>query len=190
VISASPVAAGLTKLDEPAITASPAGPRRGPGVRPGLKARLDHQGDDDDVAGGVRSGGAACYVEADIGWRGLRAIGLLPFGTGDAEPDQEAAGRQIHPTVFRGQHHQSRSDREIEDRSDRDLAPADSVSDPAPDQRAERCADARGVFRSVADLQTVHAYLAEHNASPEPFVWAKSAETILAKLDRCPVPSV
>src|ERR1700751_5717061 len=49
----------------------------------------------------------------------------------------------------------------------------------------------RGIFRSVVDLQAaIHAYLAEHNASPKPFVWTKSAETILAKLDRCPVPSV
>ena len=49
----------------------------------------------------------------------------------------------------------------------------------------------RGVFRSIADLQAaVNAYLAEHNANPKPFVWTKSAEAILAKLDRCPVPSV
>ena len=44
-----------------------------------------------------------------------------------------------------------------------------------------------GVFRSIADLQAaINAYLAEHNA----FVWTKSAETILAKLDRLPVSSV
>src|SRR5499425_3545452 len=49
----------------------------------------------------------------------------------------------------------------------------------------------RGVFRSVADLQAaINAYLAEHNANPKPFVWTKSAEAILAKLDRCPVLSV
>jgi transposase len=49
----------------------------------------------------------------------------------------------------------------------------------------------RGIFRSVVDLQAaINAYLAEHNASPKPFVWTKSAETVLAKLDRCPVPSV
>ena len=49
----------------------------------------------------------------------------------------------------------------------------------------------RGVFRSVVDLQAaINAYLADHNANPKPFVWTKSAETILAKLDRCPVPSV
>jgi hypothetical protein len=48
----------------------------------------------------------------------------------------------------------------------------------------------RGVFRSIADLQTaINAYLVEHNASPKPFVWTKSADAILAKLDR-PVPSV
>jgi hypothetical protein len=37
----------------------------------------------------------------------------------------------------------------------------------------------RGVFRSIA---AINVYLAEHNASPKPFVWTKSAETILAKL--------
>jgi hypothetical protein len=46
----------------------------------------------------------------------------------------------------------------------------------------------RGVFRSIADLQAaINAYLAEHNASPKPFVWTKSANAILAKLDRVPV---
>jgi transposase len=49
----------------------------------------------------------------------------------------------------------------------------------------------RGVFHSIADLQAaINAYLTEHNASPKPFVWTKSAEAILAKLDRCPVLSV
>ena len=49
----------------------------------------------------------------------------------------------------------------------------------------------RGVFRSIADLQAaINAYLAEHNASSKPFVWTKSAEAILAKLDRFPVSSV
>jgi hypothetical protein len=49
----------------------------------------------------------------------------------------------------------------------------------------------RGVFRSVVDLQAaINAYLAEHNANPKPFVWTKSAEAILAKLDRYPVLSV
>jgi hypothetical protein len=48
-----------------------------------------------------------------------------------------------------------------------------------------------GVFRSIVDLQTaINAYLAEHNASPKPFVWTKSAEVILAKLDRLPVTSL
>ena len=49
----------------------------------------------------------------------------------------------------------------------------------------------RGVFRSIADLQTaINAYLAEHNASPRPFVWTQSADAIQAKLDRLPVSSV
>ena len=49
----------------------------------------------------------------------------------------------------------------------------------------------RGVFRSIVDLQTaINAYLAEHNTSPKPFLWTKSAEAILAKLDRLPVTSL
>jgi hypothetical protein len=49
----------------------------------------------------------------------------------------------------------------------------------------------RGVFRSIADLQTaINAYLAEHNTSPKPFVGTQSADAILAKLDRLAVPSV
>ena len=48
----------------------------------------------------------------------------------------------------------------------------------------------RGVFRSIVDLQSaINAYLAEHNAHPKPFVWTQSANAILAKLDRVPVPS-
>jgi len=35
----------------------------------------------------------------------------------------------------------------------------------------------RSVFRSIVDLQAaIDAYLTEHNASPKPFVWTKSAE--------------
>jgi hypothetical protein len=49
----------------------------------------------------------------------------------------------------------------------------------------------RGVLHSIADLQAaIYTYLAEHNANPKPFVWTKSADTILAKLDRLPVSSV
>ena len=49
----------------------------------------------------------------------------------------------------------------------------------------------RGVFRSIADLQTaINRYLKEHNDDPKPFVWTKPADVILAKLDRLPVPSV
>ncbi|MFI4987000.1 MAG: IS630 family transposase, partial [Alphaproteobacteria bacterium] len=41
------------------------------------------------------------------------------------------------------------------------------------------------------DLQAaINRYLAEHNANPKPFVWTKSAATILDKLNRLPVPSV
>jgi len=49
----------------------------------------------------------------------------------------------------------------------------------------------RSVFRSIANLQaTINAYLAEHNDNPKPFVWTKSVDAILAKLDRLPVSSV
>ena len=40
----------------------------------------------------------------------------------------------------------------------------------------------RGVFTSVADLEdAIHDYLDRHNADPKPFVWTKSARTILDK---------
>ena len=46
-------------------------------------------------------------------------------------------------------------------------------------------------YEEVANLQAaINAYLAEHNANPKPFVWTKTAEVILAKLDRLPVSSV
>ncbi len=49
----------------------------------------------------------------------------------------------------------------------------------------------RGVFTSVSDLQdAIRRYINEHNRAPKPFVWTKPAKTILAKLDRLPVPSV
>ena len=48
----------------------------------------------------------------------------------------------------------------------------------------------RGVFHSIADLQAaINRYLKEHNDEPNPFVWTKSAQTILAKTNRLPVPS-
>ena len=40
----------------------------------------------------------------------------------------------------------------------------------------------RGTFTSVADLEdAIHDYLMRHNAKPKPFVWTKTAETILEK---------
>ena len=43
----------------------------------------------------------------------------------------------------------------------------------------------RGAFTSVADLEaSIQDYLAHHNRHPKPFVWTKTAETILAKVDR------
>src|ERR1700733_7295210 len=49
----------------------------------------------------------------------------------------------------------------------------------------------RGSFHSLVYLQAaIKRYLTEHNAKPKPFVWTASAASILAKLDRLPVPSV
>ena len=43
----------------------------------------------------------------------------------------------------------------------------------------------RGVFRSVADLEiAIHAYLAEHNHHPKPFIWTATAADILDKVRR------
>lgn len=40
----------------------------------------------------------------------------------------------------------------------------------------------RGTFTSVAELEAaIHDYLDHHNTNPKPFVWTKSADTILAK---------
>jgi transposase len=43
----------------------------------------------------------------------------------------------------------------------------------------------RGVFRSVTDLEiAIHAYLAEHNDHPKPFVWTATAADIFEKVRR------
>ena len=43
----------------------------------------------------------------------------------------------------------------------------------------------RGVFTSVEELETViYQLIEQHNDSPKPFVWTKSAETILEKVER------
>jgi transposase len=43
----------------------------------------------------------------------------------------------------------------------------------------------RGVFGSIVELQAaIHRYIAEHNDGPAPFVWTKSSEQIIGKLDR------
>jgi transposase len=42
----------------------------------------------------------------------------------------------------------------------------------------------RGAFRSVFDLQAaLNRYIAEHNEHPTPFIWSKTANQILAKLN-------
>ena len=47
----------------------------------------------------------------------------------------------------------------------------------------------RGVFHSVADMQAaINRYIQKHNTDSKPFRWTKPANTILAKLDRLPVP--
>ena len=44
----------------------------------------------------------------------------------------------------------------------------------------------RGVFRSVADLQTsIEAFLKAWNQDPKPFVWTATVESIQEKLTRC-----
>ncbi len=48
----------------------------------------------------------------------------------------------------------------------------------------------RGSFHSIVSLQAaINRYLDERNARPTPFVWTASTASILAKLDRLPVPS-
>jgi len=43
----------------------------------------------------------------------------------------------------------------------------------------------RGVFTSVKELETsITEFITNHNTSPKPFVWTKSAEEILTKVDR------
>lgn len=43
----------------------------------------------------------------------------------------------------------------------------------------------RGIFSSVKDLeQKIMAFIELHNANPKPFVWTKSAEAILEKVER------
>jgi transposase len=43
----------------------------------------------------------------------------------------------------------------------------------------------RGSFRSTQELETaIHAFLAEHNAAPKPFIWTKSADAILDSVAR------
>jgi transposase len=44
----------------------------------------------------------------------------------------------------------------------------------------------RGTFRSVRELEkAIKHYVAEHNADAKPFVWTKSARTILRKIKKC-----
>ena len=43
----------------------------------------------------------------------------------------------------------------------------------------------RGVFTSIVELQTaINRFIAEANDKPKPFVWAKSADAILAAVHR------
>jgi transposase len=42
----------------------------------------------------------------------------------------------------------------------------------------------RGVFGSIVDLQAaIHRYIAEHNDAPAPFIWTKTVDQIVAKLN-------
>jgi hypothetical protein len=43
----------------------------------------------------------------------------------------------------------------------------------------------RGIHRSVAQLTAdIRAFIAAHNAQPKPFRWTKSADDILASIER------
>jgi hypothetical protein len=43
----------------------------------------------------------------------------------------------------------------------------------------------RGVFRSIVALQaTINRYLRDRNRAPKPFIWTKSADTIIRKHER------
>jgi hypothetical protein len=43
----------------------------------------------------------------------------------------------------------------------------------------------RGVFTSIVELQTaINRFIAETNDKPKPFVWTKSADAILAAVNR------
>jgi hypothetical protein len=43
----------------------------------------------------------------------------------------------------------------------------------------------RGVYKSVADLRAdIEAFIDRHNADPKPFRWTKSADDILASIER------
>jgi hypothetical protein len=56
---------------------------------------------------------------------------------------------------------------------------------------AERRRLIRGIFHSSADLQAaINHYLEDHNDVPKPFVWTKSTDQILEKIDRTPEPTV
>ena len=47
----------------------------------------------------------------------------------------------------------------------------------------------RGTFTSVPALErAITEYLAHYNQQPQPFIWTKDADTILAKIDRCKEP--
>jgi hypothetical protein len=49
----------------------------------------------------------------------------------------------------------------------------------------------RGAFCSITDLQTaINRYIREHNNEPNPFVWTKPADAILAKTSRIPARAV
>lgn len=44
----------------------------------------------------------------------------------------------------------------------------------------------KGVFRSVPELITaIYDYIQHHNKNPQPFIWTKSAEEIISKVNRC-----
>ena len=62
----------------------------------------------------------------------------------------------------------------------------DTGEDPAPEGALLTERDLRrGVFGSVAELEkAIHAYIVATNADPKPFRWTKTADDILASVQR------
>ena len=67
-------------------------------------------------------------------------------------------------------------------------SPPDPVSSSYGDRAKQiptQIATARGVFTSIVELQAaINRFITETNDKPKPFVWTKSADAILAAVNR------